>query len=203
MSYSSDDLRVKLNLMDEELFQHSDLARIFQEEMDEEQIRHRRFHRPEPNPLRFLPAYLVLGVDGYDFMLNHLEEQMDEPVNPRTIIADVLDAIRQEQFALQELEYHCLGLLEEASLGRMYHWFEPMVDYVHHVGRELFRGLRDNHGYHDGEHPYHLHQLRSNGVYLQRKDLFRKEAQNELEDPYAQHRRLGHPLQWSSSTYRR
>lgn len=182
MSYLRDDPRVRLNHTAEGVPDLYLLGQIFQEEMDQEHLLQSLRPRSLVMPEQMLPAYLVLGVDGYTFMLNHLEEQMDQPVNPRTIIADILDAIRQEQFALQELEYHCLGLLEEAALGKMYNWFEPMVDYIHHVGRELHRGLRDNRAYLDGAHPYHLHQLRANGVYLQRKDLFQKEVQKELEE---------------------
>lgn len=171
------DVKAPINLASAFL-DESTLAKILQEEMDQEQ------NPPSPQHdervLRFMPSRLILGVDGFNFTLNHLEEQMDETINPRIIIADVLDVIRLEQEALTNLEYHCLGLLEESAMGRMYHWFEPMVDYILHVGRELHRGLRDNRAYCHGVHPYHLWQLRSNGVYLQRRDLFRKEVQEEL-----------------------
>ncbi len=140
--------------------------------------------------LAIMPSVLIIGVDGYEHLLSVLQEHMDEPVKPKKIIQELMGALAQKDNALQELEYHCLGLLEENSMGHMYHWFEPMVKYIDHVGREIYRNLVLHGAYLNGHLPYELHRIRPSGIYFQRKDLFQQEVTKELSS----HERQGLPF---------
>lgn len=131
--------------------------------------------------LASLPAYLIIGIDGYRHLLAQLEEVMDEKVDVQTLMAELIEAVRHQRSALEEIEYHCLGLLEEHRFGNLHHQFEPLMDYVHYVGKQTYRGLCDHGAYLDGELPYQLYRVRPNGLYFQRKDLFQQEVQRDLD----------------------
>lgn len=129
-----------------------------------------------------MPGYVVIPVDGLRFHEDLLDEQMDEPVYVKEIISGLMPSLQVMDLAEMELDYHCLHLMEESAQGRMYHWYEPVVDYVKYVGGQIFRGLRDNGAYLNGVLPYRLWRVCGSCLYFQRTDLFAQEVNKELRN---------------------
>lgn len=144
------------------------------------------------------PALLVLGLDGFHHNLELLQEAMDCQMDSTALIGELIKSLRKREEALMELEYYCLGLLEDHQYGFLPFQFNPLTDYVHFVGKQIYQGLLENEAYCDGELPYELQRVRLNGLYLQRRDLFQREVQQDLDDAELNalraHEKLHQPL---------
>lgn len=133
-------------------------------------------------PITELPAMLIIGLDGYRKTLLRLEEEINQEIDSVQIISQLLDALSKEEQALIELDYYCLGFLEEHCRGNLYREFECMLEYIHNLGMQLYQNFKMHKAYVRGELPYKCCDIKSNGLYLKRKDLFHAEINRELSD---------------------
>lgn len=129
-----------------------------------------------------MPAYVVIPIDGLAFHENLLDELMFEPVFVREIIAGFMPSLEYLDLAEIELDYHCMHLMEESAQGGLHQWFDPLMGYVKYVGGQIFRWMRDNGAYLNGQLPYRLSRICGACLYFQRNDLFAQEVNEELRN---------------------
>lgn len=136
------------------------------------------------NP-RYLPAIIILDLSGYERELISLEEETFLGVDGQEMIVNLLQQLLVEKDALLNLDYQCMDLIERYCMRTQHEEFEAAYRYMRYLGMRLHTEIKTHRMYVNGKLPYRFYKLRSDGVYLQREDIFRKQLQEELREQYA------------------
>lgn len=132
--------------------------------------------------LYHLPAMVILDVSGCSCELAELELETDLEIDQQEMVIDLLGVLAQEKDAQLNLDYHCMQLISRWCVLVRRDEHEAVYNYMRYLGLRILAMIKAHRLYLDGKLPYRYHEVRPNGLYLLREDLYRRERQRELDE---------------------
>lgn len=125
---------------------------------------------------------VILDMSGCTYELAELELDTDLEIDEAEMIIDLLAILLEEKEALLNLDYHCMHLISRWCVVVRRDEYEAVYNYMRHLGMRLLSMIQAHRLYLNGKLPYRYHEVRPNGLYLLREDLYRKQRQQELDE---------------------
>lgn len=132
--------------------------------------------------LYYLPAIVILDMSGCTYELAELELETDLEIDEQEMIIDLINVLSKEQDAQLNLDYHCMHLISRWCVLVRRDEYEAAYNYMRYLGLRILGMIKSHRLYIDGMLPYRYHEVRPNGLYLLREDLYRKQRQQELDE---------------------
>lgn len=129
-----------------------------------------------------LPAIVIIDMSGCSYELAELELETDLEIDEQEMVIDLIGVLAEEKDAQLNLDYHCMQLISRWCVLVRREEHEATYNYMRYLGMRILSMIRAHRLYFDGKLPYCYHELRPNGLYLLREDLYRRERQRELDE---------------------